>query len=153
MNKITIVCAAVLVLLVFSCGPKNGDVLGSVETPVLFEAQIEIWKNMMPTVPPSEPNVICNIAVKIDKDAEFTEASMVAGMIKNTEGEDLSSVTLDIEPIFTSGLKDEILSVRAVVDYPERISGGDEVKGWFMFIVDGRKVEIETDPVVVKIVY
>ncbi len=153
MNKIAVLCAAVLVFSVFSCGPKNGDVSGSIETTILFEAEIEIWKNMMPTVPPSEPGVICNIAVKINKDAEFTEASLVAGVIKNTDGEDISSLTLDIEPIFTNGLKDEVIFVRAVVDYPDRISGGDEVKGWFLFIVDGRKVEIETAPVVVKNVY
>ncbi|MBN2364299.1 hypothetical protein JXL83_09220 [candidate division WOR-3 bacterium] len=151
MNKYTAFLLAVAGLLAFSCGPKNAEVNETGET--FIRAEVEIWKNMMPTVPPSEPNVICNFELTVSAKQEFHEITLIAGMIEKIDGTEISSVTFDFEPIFTTDSVEQSFTVRAVVDYPSRISGGENVFAWLLFYVDGEKVEIESPPVEVKTVY
>ncbi|MBN2363637.1 hypothetical protein JXL83_05860 [candidate division WOR-3 bacterium] len=146
----------VLILFMFglalsSCAPKNPEIVSrAVE---FARVELEIWRNRMPTIPPTEHKVVCIFTVNIDQESVFEEARLKAGMIKNAKGENLSSVSFDSALIITSKREEGSIDVRAEVDFPEKVTDGEQVIGWLMFFVDGVLIEIETPVAVVKTVY
>lgn len=151
MNKRTFYLLFVFSMMLFSCAPKNSEV--SNESIEFAGVKLEIWRNKMPTIPPSEQKVICIFTVDIDQMAVFEEARLEAGMIKDSEGKNLSSVSFDSSMVFTSKREEGPIDVRAEVDYPEKIVDGEKVIGCLLFFIDGDMVEIETPAAVVKTVY
>ncbi len=151
MNKL--ILSILLFVFVFSCVPKNGVREIKENSKIETTIELTIWRNKMPTMTPSQFKVIAVFDGGIKLLENIEEFRFVACGVKTTEGEELSSLTMDSLPVYNNPENTINFSLRGEADFPDVIPSNTEVIGWMLFFIDGIKIEINTEPVIVKDVY
>lgn len=151
MNKSIIII--LLLVFVFSCAPKNGVQIIEENSKIETMIELSIWRNKMPTMTPAQFKVIAVFEGEIKLLENIEEVKFVACGIKTVEEEELSSLTMDSLPLYNNPENTINFSLRGEADFPDVIPSNTEVIGWMLFFIDGTKIEITTEPVIVKDVY
>ena len=151
MNKSIIIL--LLLVFVFSCAPKNTVQVIEEHSKIETTIELSIWRNKMPSMTPSQFKVIAVFNGEIELLENIEEIRFVACGVKTPEGEELSSLTMDSLPVYNNPGSTINFSLRGEADFPDVIPSNTEVIGWMLFFIDGTKIEITTEPAIVKDVY